>query len=153
MEQEYFNGLATPVIVKIAFVEKMSSKTNITERQIKICEGLIKSLVKDKIIFQFYKKFNRWFKIPFDLIDKTIIDYRTNPKHRVNIVYTINKNGGEQVENTEEMNSIYPGIFTKNIIMFYGKKLLTRFWNILMSILMEKKLQLTQYVLVRKYIQ
>lgn len=123
LEQEYFNGLATPVIVKIAFVEKMSSKTNITERQIKICEGLIKSLVKDKIIFQFYKKFNRWFKIPFDLIDKTIIDYRTNPKHRVNIVYTINKNGGEQVENTEEMNSIYPGIFTKNIIMFYGEKI------------------------------
>ena len=33
----------------------MSSKTNITERQIKICEGLIKSLVKDKIISQFYK--------------------------------------------------------------------------------------------------
>ena len=123
LEQEYFNGLATPVIVKIAFVEKMSSKTNITERQIKICEGLIKSLVKDKIIFQFYKKFNRWFKIPFDLIDKTIIDYRTNPKHRVNIVYTINKNGGEQVENTEEMNSFYPGIFTKNIIMFYGEKI------------------------------
>ena len=123
LEHEYFNGLATPVIVKIAFVEKMSSKTNITERQIKICEGLIKSLVKDKIIFQFYKKFNRWFKIPFDLIDKTIIDYRTNPKHRVNIVYTINKNGGEQVENTEEMNSIYPGIFTKNIIMFYGEKI------------------------------
>ena len=81
--------MATPVIVKIAFVEKMSSKTNITERQIKICEGLIMILVKDKIIFQFYKKFNRWFKIPFDLIDKTIIDYRTNPKHRVNLVYTI----------------------------------------------------------------
>ena len=35
--------------------------------------------------FEFYKKFNKWYKIPFNLLDKTIIDFRTNPKHRVDI--------------------------------------------------------------------
>ena len=85
LEQEYDNKLATPIICKIAFIEEMSKRTQITERQINICHTLIDGLVEDGIIFEFYKKFNKWFKIPFELVDKTIIDYRTNPKHRVNI--------------------------------------------------------------------
>ena len=55
-------------------------------------------------------------------MDKTIIDYRTNPKHRVNITYSIKKSDGQTKEYTEEMTSIYQGIFTKNIILFYGEE-------------------------------
>ena len=123
LEQEYDNGLATPLICKIAFIEELSKRDALTERQIKICETLINGLVKEGVIFEFYKKFNQWFKIPFDLVDKTIIDYRTNPKHRVNITYTIENSSGKLKEITEEMKSIYQGIFTKNIIMFYGEKI------------------------------
>ena len=123
LEQEYDNGLATPLICKIAFVEELSKREELTERQIKICDVLIDGLVKEGIIFEFYKKFNKWFKIPFDLVDKTIIDYRTNPKHRVNITYRIQNSFGKSKEITEEMKSIYQGIFTKNIIMFYGEKI------------------------------
>lgn len=123
LEQEYDNGLSTPLICKIAFVEEMSKRTDLTERQIKICDVLIDGLVKEGVIFEFYKKFNKWFKIPFDLVDKTIIDYRTNPKHRVNITYVIRNASGRKKEVTEEIKSIYPGIFTKNIIMFYGEEI------------------------------
>lgn len=123
LEQEYDNGLVTPLICKIAFVEELSKREELTERQIKICDVLIDGLVKEGIIFEFYKIFNKWFKIPFDLVDKTIIDYRTNPKHRVNITYRIQNSFGKSKEITEEMKSIYQGIFTKNIIMFYGEKI------------------------------
>lgn len=122
LEQEYDNKLATPIICKIAFIEEMSKRTQITEKQINICHTLIDGLVEDGIIFEFYKKFNKWFKIPFELVDKTIIDYRTNPKHRVNITYSIKKSDGQTKEYTEEMTSIYQGIFTKNIILFYGEE-------------------------------
>ena len=123
LEQEYDNGLVTPLICKLAFIEELSKRDELTERQIKICDVLIDGLVKEGIIFEFYKKFNKWFKVPFDLVDKTIIDYRTNPKHKVNITYTIHNSLGEKKTFTEEMKSIYPGIFTKNIIMFYGEKI------------------------------
>lgn len=123
LEQEYHNGLVTPLICKLAFIEELSKRDDLTERQIKICDVLIDGLVKEGIIFEFYKKFNKWFKIPFDLVDKTIIDYRTNPKHKVNITYTIHNSLGEKKTFTEEMKSIFQGIFTKNIIMFYGEKI------------------------------
>jgi hypothetical protein len=41
----------------------------------------------------------------------------------VNITYRIQNSFGKSKEITEEMKSIYQGIFTKNIIMFYGEKI------------------------------
>ena len=64
----------------------MSQKDKLTENQIKITKDLIDTLVKSNVNFEFYKKFNKWYKIPFNLLDKTIIDFRTNPKHRVDIL-------------------------------------------------------------------
>lgn len=123
LEQEYDNGFAAPLICKIAFVEVMSKKISLSERQINICQRLIEDLVKSGVDFEFYKKFNRWFKIPFSLIDKTIIDFRTNPKHRVDITYYIKTLEGKTNKVTEEMGSIYQGVFTKEIIMFYGEEI------------------------------
>lgn len=123
LEQEYDNGLNTPVICSIAFVEALSKKMNLTEQQIKIVQSLIETLAKNNVNFEFYKKFNKWFKIPFNLVDKTIIDFRTNPKHRVDITYSIKTPEGRTKKVTEEMGSIYQGIFTKEIIMFYGEEI------------------------------
>lgn len=123
MEQEYNDGLSTPLICRIAFIEVMSKRESLTERQIKIVQGLIEGLAKNNVNFEFYKKFNKWFKIPFNLVDKTIIDFRTNPKHRVDISYEIKTPEGKTNRVTEEMGSIYQGIFTKEIIMFYGEEI------------------------------
>lgn len=123
LEQEYEEGLNTTMISKIAFVEVMSKKESLTERQLKITENLVFDLAKNNINFEFYKKFNKWFKIPFDLVDKTIIDFRTNPKHKVDISYAIKTPEGYTKRITEEMGSIYPGVFTKEVIMFYGEEI------------------------------
>lgn len=123
LEQEYDNGLKTPMICSIAFIEVLSKRENLTERQIKITQALMESLAKNNVNFEFYKKFNKWFKIPFNLVDKTIIDFRTNPKHRVDITYYIKTREGTTSKVTEEMGSIYQGIFTKEIIMFYGEEI------------------------------
>lgn len=123
LEQEYDNGINTPVICSIAYVEAMSKRDKLTERQIKILQSLIETLAKNNVNFEFYKKFNKWFKIPFNLVDKTIIDFRTNPKHRVDITYSIKTPEGRTKKVTEEMGSIYQGIFTKEVIMFYGEEI------------------------------
>jgi hypothetical protein len=123
LEQEYDDGINTPVICSIAFVEALSKRENLTEHQVKILQSLIETLAKNNVNFEFYKKFNKWFKIPFNLIDKTIIDFRTNPKHRVDITYSIKTPEGRTKKVTEEMGSIYQGIFTKEIIMFYGEEI------------------------------
>lgn len=123
VEQELENGFDVTLITKIAFVEVMSQKDKLTENQIKITKDLIDTLVKSNVNFEFYKKFNKWYKIPFNLLDKTIIDFRTNPKHRVDITYEIKNQEGKTGKVTEEMGSIYPGIFSKEVIMFYGEEI------------------------------
>ncbi len=123
LEQEYSNGFQTTLITKIAFVEILSKKDELTEKEIEIAKKLIGDLAKNHINLDFYKKFNKWFKVPFDLIDKTIIDFRTNPKHKVYIDYQIKTAEGHTKRVNEEMRSIYQGIFTKEIIMFYGEEI------------------------------
>jgi hypothetical protein len=111
------------MICKIAFLEVLSKNSKLNEQQIKIAKSLMDDLVKDNVNFEFYKKFDRWFKIPFHLIDKTIISYCTNPKHKVDITYEIVTAEGNTKRVTEEMRSVYSGIFTKEVIMFYGEKI------------------------------
>lgn len=123
LEQEYENGLTKPMICSIAFIEAMSEREKLTEKQIDICQKLMESLAKNNVNFEFYKKFNKWFKIPYNLVDKTIIDFRTNPKHRVDITYYIKTLEGTTNTVTEEMGSIYQGVFTKEVIMFYGEEI------------------------------
>ena len=55
------------------------------------------------------------------MIDKTVIDFRTNPKHRVEIKYTITTDEGKLEPIVEEMGSIYQGIYSKEIIIFYNE--------------------------------
>lgn len=123
IEQELENGLDVTLITKIAFVEVMSEKDKLAEKQLKITKDLIDGLVKNNVNFEFYKKFNKWYKVPFNLLDKTIIDFRTNPKHRVEITYEIKNHEGKTGKVTEEMRSVYPGIFSKEVIMFYGEEI------------------------------
>ena len=101
----------------------MSQKDKLTENQIKITKDLIDTLVKSNVNFEFYKKFNKWFAVPYNIVDKTIIDYRTNPKNKVYITYKIKSITGETKEKTEEMRSVYSGIFTKDVIMFFGEEI------------------------------
>ena len=123
LEEEYENGMNTPMITMIAFTEIMSKREELSEKQVGICEKLVYELTDNNIYFEFFKLFNKWFTIPYSLVDKTIIDYRTNPKHRVEITYEIFTDDGNTKEFTEEMGSIYPGVFTKEVIMFYGEEI------------------------------
>ena len=123
LEEEYANGFNTPMICKIAFIEVMSKQHDPTKRQITIVETLINELAKNSIHFEFYKKFSKWIKIPFGMVDKTVIDFRTNPNHKVEIKYTITTPEGKLDPVIEEMGSIYQGVFTKEIIMFYGEQI------------------------------
>ncbi len=123
LEQEYADGFQTTLITKIAFMEVLSKRDTLTERQIAIAKKLLGDLARNHILFDFYKKFNQWFKVPYDMIDKTVIDFRTNPRHHVDITYRIKTEEGFTKQVTEEMGSVYQGIFSKEIIMFYGEEI------------------------------
>lgn len=126
LEKEYSNGFNTPIICKIAFLEvtaKYSQKHELSAEQIAIIKRLVEELAKNGIHFEFYKKFVKWIDLPFSMVDKTVIDFRTNPKHKVEIRYTITNAEGKLEQKVEEMGSIYQGIYSKEIIMFYNEQI------------------------------
>lgn len=123
IEKDMKQGIRVSEICKMAYLGNAAKKENISKEQISLCKDLIYELTEINIVFEFYKKFNKWFKMPYSILDKTVIDYRTNPKNKVYIMYTVyDEDGNAGKSYTEEMSSVYPGIFVKQLTMFYGEK-------------------------------
>jgi hypothetical protein len=123
LESDIKREMKVSEICKMAYLGYITTKDEIEEDRVELCKDLIYDLTELNIVFEFYKKFNKWFKMPYSIMDKTIIDYRTNPKNKVFIMYSIHdKEGNVGKTITEEMRSVFPGIFLKQLTMFYGDK-------------------------------
>ena len=74
--------------------------------------------------FKFFSKFADIVPEISDYLDKTIIEYRTNPNYRVMLHYIL-ENGQNDDENyhTEEMRDMFGGVFTREFILFFGENL------------------------------
>ena len=74
--------------------------------------------------FRFFEKYVDLVPEIGDYLDKTIIEYRTDPKYRVMLHYIL-ENGREDDDNyhTEEMRNMFGGVFTREFILFFGENL------------------------------
>lgn len=92
----------------------------------------IKAMLKEFLVdfmhrntyFRFFGKYIDLVPEIADYMDKTIIEYRTNPNYRVMLHYIL-ENGQETDENyhTEEMRNMFGGVFTREFILFFGENL------------------------------
>ncbi|MBE5959325.1 MAG: hypothetical protein E7254_10760 [Lachnospiraceae bacterium] len=123
LESDIRREVKVSEVCKMAYLGYITTKEEIDSDRVELCKNLIYDLAELNIVFEFYKKFNKWFKMPYSIMDKTIIDYRTNPKNKVFIMYSVHdKEGNVGKTYTEEMRSVFPGIFLKQLTMFYGDK-------------------------------
>ena len=92
----------------------------------------IKSMLKEFLIdFMHRNTYFRFFSYYADLVpeisdymDKTIIEYRTNPSYRVMLHYLIEGRGDEEDNyHTEEMRNMFGGVFIREFILFFGENL------------------------------
>ena len=92
----------------------------------------IKSMLKEFLVdfmhrntyFRFFGRYMDLVPEISDYLDKTIIEYRTNPNYRVMLHYIL-ENGQEEDESyhTEEMRNMFGGVFTREFILFFGENL------------------------------
>ena len=76
------------------------------------------------MIFPFFKKFIYIKEIPEEIVDKTYVSYRTNPKNIVTIHYMIEDGSTENgTYEEEEMKNVFGGIFIKVFTLFKDEKL------------------------------
>lgn len=92
----------------------------------------IKVMLKEFLVdFMHRNTYFRFFSYYADLVpeisdymDKTIIEYRTNPTYRVMLHYIIEGNGEDEDNyHTEEMRNMFGGVFIREFILFFGENL------------------------------
>lgn len=113
-------------VCKCAYLKYCAAKNSLTERSVNICRNGLAALEKDRIIFNFYKKFNEYFPLSGTILDKFIIEYRTEPQDKVLINYILEQDSGtEELSGrefvSEEMEQPFHGLYTKAFTLFYGE--------------------------------
>lgn len=74
--------------------------------------------------FMFFTNFRDIVPELSDYVDKTVVEYRTNPGNRVLLHYIFETGStNEQTYRTEEMRNIFGGVFSREFILFFGENL------------------------------
>lgn len=111
-------------ICEAAYV-KYYSDEHASDNELLLCERLIKHLVSKDIIFDFYKKYREKIQIPYQVTENAVVEYRTRPDIKVYIHYMVTSRGETSEDyQTEEMTEVFPGIYTKKLLLFYGENLM-----------------------------
>lgn len=89
---------------------------------------MLKSFLVDfmhrNVYFKFFSYYSELVPEISDYMDKTIIEYRTNPEYRVTLHYILDGSGEDSEEyHTEEMKNMFGGIFSKEFVLFFGENL------------------------------
>lgn len=125
IEREADNGNEINDMCGLAYLKYMSEKEEISGLQTELCRELLYELTRIGKNFEFFKKFRKFFELPFSIIDKTVVEYRTDPANRVLIHYmTEDKEKNDNEYLTEEMRPVCDGVFTSSFVLFYGENIL-----------------------------
>ncbi len=124
IEIEYENDYEFHDVCKMAYLKYKSTDANLNEEQIQMCRDFMLELCKRNKNLNMYKEYKKFFRLPEMVIDKTIVEYRTNPKNRVFIHYMLEKESTDKDSYAvAEMTDIFNGVYVYSFILFYGEHL------------------------------
>ncbi len=123
LEIDLMDGMRLPFMCHMALLEYGSECESIHPNRLSYYQEIYREACNRNLILPFMKKYRKWFDIPFFVEDKLILAYRANPKHKVTISYTLGNGKEETGLVVEPMKHIFSGIFTKEIILFYGDQI------------------------------
>lgn len=105
---------------RLGFLKWCSQIENLSEKEKQKAEQILELAVSDGKYFPFYKGLPQAFAEKYLYYDKTFLEYRTAPDHRVIISYGKRK-GESYVES--DMIRMYSGIFVKPFLLFFGEEI------------------------------
>ncbi|MBR2275686.1 MAG: hypothetical protein IJ873_06460 [Lachnospiraceae bacterium] len=111
--------------VKLALLKHFSEEENAVTPRISemLCSFLIDFLHRN-IYYNFFKEYRNILPELSSYEDKTIIEYRTNPAHRVILHYLLEDSEAHNDQYvTEEMRCLFGGVFVKEFVLFFGESL------------------------------
>lgn len=87
-------------------------------------QELLKECMRDDMTFAFFRRLSPSLLGPYQLDDKTFVEYHAAPEDEVTLFYAIDTGlGGELKYKREPLRNAYEGICTKTFTLFYGEML------------------------------
>ena len=124
LEQAYKQKWPVDFVCSLALLEAYSKEKNLGEEQLHNAEEILKMCVKKGMYFAFFKKLPASVLSPYQLDDKTFVEYHTDPDAKVTLYYVLDAGLGNQEKyQTEPLRNLYEGIFAKSFTLFYGETL------------------------------
>ncbi len=110
---------------KLALLKYYSEdKSKRTEKIKNMLKEFLVDFMHRNTYFRFFSNYADLVPEISDYLDKTIIEYRTNPSYRVMLHYILEDGrGGDENYHTEEMRNMFGGLFTREFILFFGENL------------------------------
>lgn len=114
------------IVCRIALLRFYSGLETLGEKQLILAGRLLNELCRENRIFGFFKDLSKNVQLPYIIMDKTVVEFRTNPDHKVTINYLISDRDKKDTNAThqkylkETMKNTFEGVFTKEFTLMYG---------------------------------
>lgn len=115
------NEKSLPWICKMALTKHYSELLSLSEYQKNLGMDMMAELARKEYVFPFFLKLADKVLVPFEIMDKTMVEYRANPNSRVVIHYVYEDKERKKNYIEEDMKNVYEGIFVKQFVLFYGE--------------------------------
>lgn len=115
-----------PLSCRVAILKYYSGLSELSDEQKDLAARLLEKLCSENRIFSFYKELGEKITLPYIIMDKTVVEYRTDPANKVIINYVLSdKDKKENQEKNlhfvkETMKNTFEGVFTKEFTLLYG---------------------------------
>lgn len=134
IKQMYLREGQAQTICKLAFLKYFSENMEEAgQEDMGLIGRFLEEMKAAGIHLDFFRRFGECRPLQQELEDKTILEYRTAPRTKVCIHYTMsNEDGESEGYRAEYMTEAYGGVFFKEFVMFFGETLqyyITEEWD------------------------
>lgn len=124
LENAYMNKWPVNEVCRMALLKALSKETSEGGRYMEIEKKLLKECIKKDRTFEFFRSLSPELLSPYQLDDKTYVEYHTHPDAKVTLFYALDTGLGIGKDyKSEPLKNVYEGIFVKTFTLFYGETL------------------------------
>ncbi len=123
IEKLYFEHADIGEICKLAYLRYYASDRKSSEKcNEKVTIAFLKELLSRDVIFPFYMEYADVLPDMVKFVDKTMLEYRTDPSTKCVVHYRLDSDVGNEYK-TKEMRQMYDGIFVSDFVLFFGEQM------------------------------
>lgn len=111
-------------ICDLALLKLLAEEKEVDAAVLALEREIVDACIKKGQVFSFFAELDPSILQPYQLDDKTFVEYHGSPEELVTLYYSLDTGLGTVPEyKSEPMHNIYEGIFVKTFTLFYGETL------------------------------